>query len=75
MHRSGTSALTGALARGGATPPRTLMVPTEHNPLGYWESEPFRHFHDRLLQAAGLEWDLWSPDLIVAGDPDRHQRQ
>jgi hypothetical protein len=60
MHRSGTSALTGALALAGATPPRTLMVPNEHNPLGYWESEPLRQFHDRLLQAAGLEWDLWS---------------
>ena len=36
------------------------MAPNEHNPLGFWESEPFRQFHDRLLQAAGLEWDLWS---------------
>ena len=61
MHRSGTSALAGALIRLGAAPPATLMTPLEANPLGYWESRLFMDFHDRLLDAAGSAWDHWTP--------------
>jgi hypothetical protein len=60
MHRSGTSALTGMLARLGVTMPRTLMPADDHNPLGYWESSVFCDFHDRLLASAGTSWDSWS---------------
>jgi len=60
MHRSGTSALGGVLARLGIEPPRTLMAANEHNPLGFWESERLRDFHDRLLQDNGTEWDVWT---------------
>ena len=60
MHRSGTSAVTGVLIRLGATAPRTLLPAAEDNPLGFWESAPFVDFNDRLLRAAGTDWDLWS---------------
>lgn len=60
MHRSGTSALTGMLARLGVTMPRTLMPADDHNSLGYWESSAFCDFHDRLLASAGTSWDSWS---------------
>jgi hypothetical protein len=60
MHRSGTSAVTGVLVRLGAAAPRTLLPPADDNPLGFWESAPLLAFHDRLLHAAGSEWDLWS---------------
>jgi hypothetical protein len=60
MHRSGTSALAGLLVRLGAHAPTTLMQPNEHNPLGFWESDAFFEFHERLLQAGGTAWDLWT---------------
>jgi hypothetical protein len=61
MHRSGTSAMAGLLVRLGVDGPRTLMPPSEVNPLGYWESEPIVEFDDRLLRAAGTAWDAWTP--------------
>jgi hypothetical protein len=60
MHRSGTSAVTGLLIQLGAQGPRTLMQPDEHNPLGFWESDAFCAFHQRLLHAAGTDWDQWT---------------
>jgi hypothetical protein len=60
MHRSGTSAFTGLLIQLGAQGPRTLMQPDEHNPLGFWESDAFCAFHERLLHAAGTAWDGWT---------------
>ncbi len=59
MHRSGTSALAGVLVRLGATAPRSLMPPSNDNPRGYWESDPIRCFHDRLLASAGSRWKDW----------------
>ena len=49
MHRSGTSALTGALAKSGATPGAHLMPPTTDNPEGYWECAPVARLNDELL--------------------------
>ena len=74
MHRSGTSAIAGMLAKLGASPPKTLMPPTNDNPLGYWESLEFEKFHGRLLASAGSEWHDWeliptdwytSPDALT----------
>lgn len=59
MHRSGTSALSGVLARLGAQPPKTLMVPTKDNPKGYWESTELQQLHDRLLRKIGSRWNDW----------------
>jgi len=61
MHRSGTSALAGLFVRLGVTAPATLMLPSEHNPLGFWESVPFAEFNDRLLAIGGTAWDRWTP--------------
>jgi hypothetical protein len=57
MHRSGTSALAGVIARCGAQLPATPMPPTEQNERGYNESLPICEVHDALLQEAGARWD------------------
>ena len=59
MHRSGTSALAGTLARLGAAPPRTLMSADQNNTRGYWESRPLMKLHDQILSSAGTRWDDW----------------
>ena len=59
MHRSGTSAVSGTLARIGATPPKTLMPSGRDNERGYWESAPIKIFNDELLQSAGSRWSDW----------------
>lgn len=61
MHRSGTSALTGALAKCGAQPGRSLMPATADNPEGYWEDAPLVGLDDALLRALGLRWDSLPP--------------
>src|SRR5690349_10750018 len=60
MHRSGTSATAGLLVRMGAQSPASLMRPNADNPRGFWESEAFWGFHERLLHAAGDRWDSWT---------------
>lgn len=57
MHRSGTSALTGALAKCGAVPGAHLMPPTDDNPAGYWECAPVVRLNDELLKRLGARWD------------------
>jgi glycosyltransferase involved in cell wall biosynthesis len=57
MHRSGTSAVTGALALAGAQTPRHPMPATGDNPSGYWESPRIARFNNRLLEAAGTRWN------------------
>lgn len=59
MHRSGTSALSGVLAKLGARPPATLMPSTPDNPRGYWESSALMQFHDDVLESAGTRWSDW----------------
>jgi len=59
MHRSGTSALAGILAKRGAALPGTLMEGAADNPRGYFESRPIMEFHDELLKSAGTHWNDW----------------
>ncbi|MFG1398436.1 hypothetical protein [Roseixanthobacter pseudopolyaromaticivorans] len=59
MHRSGTSCLAGALVHLGATPPRTLMEPTAHNLLGYFESTRISDLNQEILKSAGSDWSDW----------------
>lgn len=59
MHRSGTSALSGLLAGVGADAPKTLMQATEHNPKGYFESQPIFRLNDRMLKTFGSSWRDW----------------
>lgn len=60
MHRSGTSALGGILARLGVSTPKSLMKPAKDNPRGFWESTEIVSINDRLLAAAGSRWNDWS---------------
>lgn len=57
VHRSGTSALTGALARTGARLPRDLLMPRPDNRDGFFESERIVSLHDEVLAAAQSTWD------------------
>lgn len=61
MHRSGTSAVAGSLAKLGASPPTRLMPAKADNPLGFWESEKIVEFNDEILCAAGSSWLDWGP--------------
>lgn len=61
MHRSGTSATAGLLARLGAGMAATPIRADGNNPHGYWEPEPIVSLHNRLLAEAGSAWDDWGP--------------
>jgi hypothetical protein len=61
MHRSGTSALTGAVAKLGAFPGTQLMPATADNAEGYWECAPIVHLNDQLLLRLGARWDSVAP--------------
>lgn len=57
MHRSGTSALAGALSLLGGKPPRTMLPANDFNERGYWESVPLISVTERLLQSLESRWD------------------
>ncbi|MBV0891626.1 sulfotransferase [Paracoccus sp. Z118] len=61
MHRSGTSALTGALAQMGCDMPRHLMAPEEMNPKGFFESDAVTGLNEQLLASAGQTWFSFPP--------------
>ena len=58
MHRSGTSAITGALGLCGAWvgDETELTRPNAENPRGFWERVDMRQICDRLLHSAGADW-------------------
>jgi hypothetical protein len=56
MHRSGTSALAGALCRCGFSGPVDPLPANHGNAMGYFESEGLVAINDNLLEALGLEW-------------------
>ena len=53
MHRSGTSAVAGALRLAGVDLGADLMAPAADNPKGFFEHAGVVAIHDRLLQALG----------------------
>lgn len=57
MHRSGTSALCGALDLVGVDFGKHLMPANDANEKGYWEHEEIVRFHDDLLTSLGSHWD------------------
>ena len=57
MHRSGTSAVTGALRLCGVELGSELMQPGPDNPKGFWEHAGVVAIHDRLLAALGRSWN------------------
>jgi hypothetical protein len=81
MHRSGTSAVTGALGSLGLDPPiaHDRWDPSDDNP-DHWESRALNHLDDVLLEQLGGTWDRpperetgWESDaglgLDQLGDP------
>ena len=71
MHRSGTSALGGALcALGAAVPKKTLMGSHPCNLKGLFEALSIAQTHDEFLAAAGSCWHDWRQfDLQWARSP------
>ena len=61
MHRSGTSALAGALAQMGVDFGKHLISPSRDNPKGYFEHPEIVALHDALLRALGSRWDDYLP--------------
>jgi hypothetical protein len=57
MHRSGTSAVAGALRLRGFALGRDLMLPAADNPKGFWEHAGVVAIHERLLSALGRAWN------------------
>lgn len=56
MHRSGTSATTGALQLAGVSLGKVLE-PAPDNPKGYFENKRAVEVHERLLGGLGRSWD------------------
>ncbi|WP_147320305.1 sulfotransferase family protein, partial [Rhodobacteraceae bacterium W635] len=59
MHRSGTSALAGLLARLGCDTPKDLMPATEDNEKGFYEALSISALDDTILASAGAGWSSW----------------
>ena len=59
MHRSGTSALAGVLARLGCDAPIDLMDATPMNSKGFYESSTITSMNEELLKSAGSAWFSW----------------
>lgn len=70
MHRSGTLALAGVLVKQGAGSPESLMVATDHNATGYFESEAIVQFNNGVLKRLDLSWDSWKPVPAVLEDAE-----
>jgi len=73
MHRSGTSALAGALNLLGIPLGSRLLEPGPDNPKGYWEHRDIVVVHERLLAALGSRWDdvRALPDGWLSSEPAR----
>lgn len=56
VHRSGTSAVAGALAAAGVACGGPLLPANEGNPKGYWELEPLVALNDRIFAALNRRW-------------------
>ncbi len=80
MHRSGTSALGGALESLGLTVGKSVMPPSaaEGNPKGYAENLALMQWHDRFLASFKSIW--WEPAPVRAsrfsgGNADQFRRE
>ncbi len=61
MHRSGTSALGGALEPLGLTVGKSVMPPKAENPKGFYENGSLMEFHDKFLTSIGSNWQDLGP--------------
>jgi hypothetical protein len=55
-HRSGTSAVAGAVRLLGGAPPAHVLPPASDNPTGFWESPAVIATNDWILASAGTSW-------------------
>jgi len=55
-HRSGTSAVAGAIRLLGIAPPAHVLPPAADNPTGFWESYAVVGANDWILTTAGTAW-------------------
>lgn len=67
-HRSGTSALTGALNILGYQRPKSEISANSENPTGFFESKIIARLNDLLLAVSGATWDSFQG----AGKDSRH---
>lgn len=63
MHRSGTSAIAGAINQLGVYfgNPDDMMTPLAENPEGFWERHDLVYIHDTILHKLKREWDSAIP--------------
>jgi hypothetical protein len=61
MHRSGTSALTGMLAKAGFAAPSDLIQADNANPKGYWESLSINRLNEKFLAEMDSHWSSSLP--------------
>ena len=61
MHRSGTSALGGALAPLGLTVGKSVMAPQRENPKGFYENNSLTKLHEKFLASIGSNWRDLAP--------------
>lgn len=61
MHRSGTSALSGVLAKLGCALPKDLMGAGIGNERGHFEPKNIVALNNRILTSAGSNWEDWTP--------------
>jgi hypothetical protein len=64
MHRSGTSALSGALSFFGFAQPSDPASPQPDNPKGFWESRTIIRLNRTILEALGGTWSKPGPFLL-----------
>ncbi len=57
MHRSGTSAVAGALCQLGCRPPASMPSADANNPTGYWEPLEIVKLHTSWLEESRSSWD------------------
>lgn len=70
MHRSGTSAVAGALCQLGCRPPASMPPADANNPTGYWEPLAVVKLHTAWLEQSRSSWD----DPFLAEDVCSPQR-
>jgi len=77
MHRSGTSAITGALARMGVHvgDDEQLTPKSWENPMGFFERREARAICDALLHSSGADWWKVSGFDPDNADPEEVRRQ
>ena len=56
MHRSGTSAMAGALHQLGIPIGKDIMAPNQYNEKGYFENNKVYHLNDEIFEFLGVNW-------------------